>query len=91
MVGRCRGACLYCELDQGPQDGKKRLYVQEGNDPSVAGPQDMDTINTSLSFFTDVSQAKRIEVNAHRNGGCFQGQTHGHKKLFDPITASERL
>ena len=77
---------------KGQQDGKKRLYVQEGNDPSGGWSyRDMDTINTSLSFFTDVSQAQRIEVNAHRNGGCFQGQTHGHKSFLIPSPQAKAL
>ncbi len=77
---------------KGQQDGKKRLYVQEGNDPSGGWSyKDMETINTSLSFFTDVSQAQRIEVNAHRNGGCFQGQTHGHKSFLIPSAQAKAL
>lgn len=73
---------------KGPQKGKKRLYVQEGNLPDVGWRHDdFDTIGPSLSFALDVTQAKRIEANA-KGGGCFQGQTHGHKGfLMTPIEA----
>ena len=42
-----------------------------------------DKIGPSLSFSFDVTQARRIEENAKR-GGCFQGQTHGHKAFLMP-------
>jgi hypothetical protein len=64
---------------KGDQPGKKRLYNQDGNDPTTGWRhEDFDVIGPSLSFELDVSSAKRIEANAAR-GGCFQGQTHGHK------------
>lgn len=64
---------------KGTQKGKKRLYIQEGNDPDVGWRHDdFDTIGPSLSFVLDVTKAKRLEANA-KDGGCFQGQTHGHK------------
>lgn len=64
---------------KGKDDDKKRLYIQSGNDPAGGWDyKDLDEINTSLSFSTDVSQAERIEANA-KEGGCYQGQTHGHK------------
>jgi len=64
---------------KGQQEGPKRLYVQEGNDPDVGWQHiDLETIGSSLSFVTDVTGAKRIEANA-KDGKCFQGQTHGHK------------
>ena len=64
---------------KGTQNGNKRPYIQEGNDPDIGWRHsDFETIGPSLSFSLDVTQAKRIEANA-KNGGCFQGQTHGHK------------
>jgi hypothetical protein len=64
---------------KGNEKGKKRLYIQEGNNPDVGWRNTLlDTIGASLSFSLDVTKARRIEVNA-RHGGCFQGQTHGHK------------
>src|SRR5207302_1444205 len=42
---------------------------------------DFDTIGPSLSFSLDVTQAKRLTVNV-KDGGCFQGQTHGHKAFL---------
>ncbi len=64
---------------KGTEKRKKRLYIQDGNDQSTGWRhQDFDTIGPALSFEFDVTQAQRIEVNA-KQGGCFQGQTHGHK------------
>ena len=72
----------------GNDKGKKRLYVQEGNNPEVGWRHDLfDTIGPSLSFSFDVTKARRIEINA-KSGGCFQGQTHGHKAfLMNPNEA----
>ena len=72
----------------GNDKGKKRLYVQEGNNPEVGWRHDLfDTIGPSLSFSLDVTKARRIEINA-KSGGCFQGQTHGHKAfLMNPNEA----
>jgi hypothetical protein len=67
---------------KGVEKGKKRLYIQEGNDPDSGWRHsDFDTIGPSLSFAFDVTQARRLEANA-KHGGCFQGQTHGHKALL---------
>jgi hypothetical protein len=67
---------------RGTQGGKKRLYIQEGNDPSIGWRHDdLDEIGPALSFSLDVTQARRIEANI-RYGGCFQGQTHGHKAFL---------
>lgn len=64
---------------KGEQKGPKRLYAQKGSDPSEGWRfEDLDSINSSLTFFTDVSKAKTLSANA-KLGGCFQGQTHGHK------------
>lgn len=49
--------------------------------------QDLDRIPSSLSFSFDVTKAKPIKINA-KLGGCFQGQTHGHKSfLMNPADA----
>lgn len=71
---------------------KRRLYIQEGNDKSTGWRhEDFDVIGPSLSFEFDVSRARRIEANAAR-GGCYQGQTHGHKGfLVPPNDAKLRL
>ncbi len=67
---------------KGAQKGKKRLYIQEGNDPEAGWRHsDLDAIGPSLSFVFDVTQARRLEANA-KHGGCFQGQTHGHKAFL---------
>lgn len=64
---------------KGKAKGKKRLYTQEGNDISTGWRhQEFDTIGPSLSFDVEVSSAGPIAVNSAK-GGCFQGQTHGHK------------
>ncbi|MEH6739942.1 MAG: DNA methyltransferase, partial [Sulfitobacter sp.] len=67
---------------KGEQKGLKRLYIQEGN--LIEGGwrhSDLDRIPSSLSFSFDVTKAKRIKKNA-KEGGCFQGQTHGHKSFL---------
>ena len=77
---------------KGEQEGKKRLYIQEGNDITTGWRhEDFDNIGPSLSFDFDVASAKRIEANAKR-GGCFQGQTHGHKGfLLQPSEAKLQI
>jgi N-6 DNA Methylase len=77
---------------KGEQKGKKRLYIQEGNDATTGWRhQDFEVIGPSLSFELDVSHAQRIEANA-KHGGCFQGQTHGHKGfLMQPNDAKLRI
>jgi hypothetical protein len=73
---------------RGEESGSKRLYLQEGNDVSAGWQHaDLDRIGPSLSFHLDVTKAKKIKVNAE-DGGCYQGQTHGHKAfLLKPNTA----
>jgi N-6 DNA Methylase/Type I restriction enzyme R protein N terminus (HSDR_N) len=67
---------------KGAEKGKKRLYIQEGNDLDTGWRHaDFDKIGPALSYEFDVTQAKRLTVNA-RCGGCFQGQTHGHKAFL---------
>jgi hypothetical protein len=63
---------------KGKQKGKKRLYIQEGHDVDAGWRHaDFDTIGPSLSFQLDVTKAKSLKAN--EKGGCYQGQTHGHK------------
>lgn len=73
---------------KGNSKGDKRLYIQEGNDVNGGWRhEDFDTIGPSLSFNLDVTKAKKIQTNA-KNGGCYQGQTHGHKAfLMAPSSA----
>jgi len=64
---------------KGEQDGPKMLFQLTGMDRE--GPwkkQPLSTINSSLSFGTDVSSAKRLSANAQARA-CYQGQTHGHE------------
>ena len=70
---------------KGKQAGKKRLYLQEGNDKQTGWRHtDFDKIGSSLSFLTDVTAAKRISINSRK--GCYQGQTHGHEGfLLQPV------
>jgi hypothetical protein len=64
---------------RGKQDGPKVLFQLIGTDRQ--GPwtrQEVPTINSSLSFTTDVASARRLRTNADAKA-CFQGQTHGHE------------
>ncbi len=71
---------------KGVQTGKKRIYIQEGNDQQKGWKHaDFDRIGASLSFSLDVTTAKVIKKNAA--SGCFQGQTHGHEGFL--ISAEE--
>lgn len=64
---------------KGQRPGKGRLYIQEGNDASQGWRHsELDLIGPALSFVTDVTQARTIQANA-ADGGCYQGQTHGHE------------
>lgn len=64
---------------RGTEKKKKRLYIQDGNDINTGWRHsDFDEIGPALSFDFDVTKAKTLSVNA-TEGGCFQGQTHGHK------------
>jgi hypothetical protein len=74
---------------KGEQFGKKRLYIQEGNDPSKGWSYtDLETIGPALSFVKDVTQARTIRANAV-NGGCYQGQTHGHEGFLLNIAEAD--
>lgn len=66
---------------KGAETGARRLYIQEGNILDQGWRHDdIDRIPSSLSFSLDVTKAKSLSVNAH--GGCYQGQTHGHKAFL---------
>lgn len=75
---------------KGPQEGKKRLLIQDGDlKTSPWRVAELDKINTALSFDVDVTQAKSLTANA-RSGACFQGQTHGHEAfILSPEEAKE--
>lgn len=64
---------------KGEHKEPKRLYTQEGNILADGWRHvDLDRIPSSLSFAVDVTTAKAIKKNS-KYGGCYQGQTHGHK------------
>jgi SAM-dependent methyltransferase len=67
---------------KGTESGAKRLYIHVGEDLESGWRfDDIDRIPSSLSFSLDVTKAKTLTVNA-RKGGCYQGQTHGHKSFL---------
>jgi len=64
---------------KGEQPGKKKLFTQLGDDKDSPWEiAELDVINSALSAKLDVTQAKKLLVNAY-SGACYQGQTHGHK------------
>ena len=64
---------------KGEQLGKKKLFTQVGDDKdSPWEVAELDVINPALSAKLDVTQAKKLFVNANSET-CYQGQTHGHK------------
>lgn len=75
---------------KGVAKGAKTLQLLAGTDRD--GPWEKKTvseINSSLSFATDVANAKRLQANADAKA-CFQGQTHGHEGfLLTPQQAAE--
>jgi len=67
---------------KGDAPGPKRLYIQKGNILDEGWEHDdFDRIPSSLSFALDVTKAMALTANA-RQGGCYQGQTHGHKAFL---------
>jgi hypothetical protein len=75
---------------KGPQSGMKRLYNQDGNIiESGWRYTDIERIPSSLSFNTDVTTAEAL--NANKKGGCYQGQTHGHKSFLLPTSEAQAL
>lgn len=64
---------------KGEQPGKKKLFTQLGDDKDSPWEiAELDVINSALSAKLDVTQAKKLLVNANSEA-CYQGQTHGHK------------
>ena len=64
---------------KGTYSGRRRLYIQDGNDAAKGWRhKDLNFVGPALSFSKDVTRARTIEANAIV-GGCYQGQTHGHK------------
>ena len=83
--------CAIVNWIKGTVSGKRRLYIQDGNDVDTGWRHaDFDTIGPSLSFFFDVTQAKQLEINA-REGRCFQGQTHGQMAFLMSISEAQLL
>lgn len=63
---------------KGEEDGKKKLYWQQGD--HVDSPWEMaevEEINSSLTTSFDVGEAAVLRCNAESTA-CLQGQTHGH-------------
>jgi hypothetical protein len=59
--------------------GKKRLYIQEGQNTAEGWRfKEFEKIGPALSFDLDVTTAQPLQANA-AIGGCFQGQTQGHE------------
>lgn len=77
---------------KGEQGGKKRLYIQEGVDPTAGWHhEDRDVISSALSYGFDVTKANSLKVNSSSDA-CAQGQTHGHSAfLLEPEEASALL
>lgn len=77
---------------KGEQLGKKKLFTQVGDDKdSPWEVAELDTINSALSAKLDVTQAKKLSVNANSEA-CYQGQTHGHKGfLLTPNEAAAMI
>ena len=77
---------------KGEQKGPKTLFELVGNDRQ--GPwkaEEVASINSSLSYTTDVSSAERLRINIDSKT-CFQGQTHGHEGfLLSPEQATALL
>jgi type II restriction/modification system DNA methylase subunit YeeA len=64
---------------KGAFKGKRTLMKQLGDDRESPWEKvEVPTINSSLSFVTDVGAAKRLQANTDAKA-CFQGQTHGHE------------
>lgn len=75
---------------KGEHTGTKRLYNQDGNIVEDGWRySDIERIPSSLSFFTDVTKAKALSAN--KRGGCYQGQTHGHKSFLVQVTEALNL
>ncbi|NEP81649.1 MAG: class I SAM-dependent DNA methyltransferase [Okeania sp. SIO3B3] len=72
---------------KGKVTGKKKLYNQIGDKESNPWEIiELDYINSALSTGFDVTQAKKLKVNANSQS-CYQGQTHGHEGFL--LTTAE--
>ena len=75
---------------KGDASGLKRLRMQEGNLIDAGWRHvDIERIPSSLSFKFDVTTAKSLDIN--KRGGCYQGQTHGHKSFLLQKDAARQL
>jgi type II restriction/modification system DNA methylase subunit YeeA len=69
---------------KGEQSGKKKLLTQVGDDKDSPWEiAELDIINPALSAKLDVTQAKKLFINANSEA-CYQGQTHGHEGFLLP-------
>ena len=77
---------------KGEQPGKKKLFTQVGDDKDSPWEiASLDAINSSLSAKHDVTQAKKLLINANSDA-CYQGQTHGHEGfLLTPNEAAAMI
>ncbi|MBX4888504.1 MULTISPECIES: DNA methyltransferase [Rhizobium] len=74
---------------KGVDTQSKRLFIQEGNrGKAKERVQEVEIISSSLSFDMDVTTARSIKLNSR--GGCYQGQTHGHKSFLMPAEAARK-
>jgi type II restriction/modification system DNA methylase subunit YeeA len=72
---------------KGEQPGKKKLFTQVGDDKDSPWEiAELEIINSALSAKLNVTQAKKLLVNANSEA-CYQGQTHGHEGFL--LTPSE--
>ena len=77
---------------KGEYKGKRSLMKQLGDDrESPWEKAEVPSINSSLSFGTDVGSAQRLQTNMDAKA-CFQGQTHGHEGfLLTPKEAAQLI
>ena len=76
---------------KGPWSGKKRLSRQLGDNADAPWEtRQVDSINSALSFDTDVTNVAVLRTNVE-SGGCYQGQTHGHAGFLVPKPDAEGL
>ncbi|GET35349.1 class I SAM-dependent DNA methyltransferase [Microseira wollei] len=77
---------------KGEQPGKKKLFTQLGDDKDSPWEiVELNTINSALSAKLDVTQAKKLPINANSDA-CYQGQTHGHEGfLLTPNEAASMI
>lgn len=73
---------------KGSSKDPKRLFIQVGNrGKAEERVEEVDIIGPSLSFAVDVTRAKTIKAN--KRGGCYQGQTHGHRAFLVPSSTAK--